>query len=435
MPEIRAALAAGDITMDDITRELAVYLPHPDYVQRVVNAINFNYERFWQSVRAQFLMPPAFAVLNAANLCPSPCGVEAPSKARGRARPPPCIACTRWLGGRAAADARAGAPEEIVITRNTSEANNFVSSGVDLKAGDEVLIFSDNHPSNHVAWREKAKRFGYTVRTIDQLNPHPGAEYYIDAFTRAMTPATKVVAFTHVTASVGDLMPAREICRAARERGILSLVDGAQSFGVLDVDLSAMQPDFYTGSAHKWPCGPKETGVLYVNQRSHARISPSVVSLYPGSVGISRTLEAFGQRDEPGIMGFGEALAFQAKIGRKAIEERARALTAMLIDGLRKIDGVKIWTHAAPDRSAAIVSFQPATLDPQAARRVIRQDASVRHARRRDRGAAVLAATTRMPKSSAQRRRRELRPQRRLTSDAFRGGGPQPIDPLPGAGA
>jgi isopenicillin-N epimerase len=327
-------------------------------------------ERFWEAVRGQFLMPPPLVALNAANLCPSPRAVVegAFESTRSVERDPSPQNRRHTYEGREEARRRIAqalrvTPEEIVITRNTSEANNFVSSGLDLKAGDEVLIFSDNHPSNHAAWREKAKRFGYTVRTIDQVNPHPGPDYYVDAFTRAMTPATKVVAITHVTSSVGDLMPAQEICRAARERGILSLVDGAQSFGVLDVDLSVMQPDFYTGSAHKWPCGPKETGVLYVNQRAHGRISPSVVSLYPGSVGISRTMEAFGQRDEPAIMGFGEALAFQTKIGRRAIEDRARDLTASLITGLRKIDGVKVWTHASRERSAAVVSFQPASLD------------------------------------------------------------------------
>jgi len=327
-------------------------------------------ERFWESVRAQFLMPPGIAAINAANLCPSPQRVVDAvfESTRSVERDPSSQNRQHTRDGREAtrrriADALRVTPEEIVITRNTSEANNFVSSGVDLKAGDEVVIFSDNHPSNHAAWREKAKRFGFSVRAIDQVNPHPGAEYYIDAFTRALTPATKVVAITHVTASVGDLMPAREICRVARDRGILSLVDGAQSFGVFDVDLSDIQPDFYTGSAHKWPCGPKETGILYVNQRAHARISPSVVSLYPGSIGISRTLEAFGQRDESAIIGFGEALAFQSKIGRKAIEDRARSLTAMLLEGLKKMDGVKVWTHPARERSGAIVSFQPSNLD------------------------------------------------------------------------
>lgn len=327
-------------------------------------------ERFWQSVRSQFLMPPGFAVLNAANLCPSPSRVldATVESTRSVERDPSPQNRQRTREGREAARRRIAetlrvTPEEIVITRNTSEANNFVSSGVDLKPGDEVVILSDNHPSNHAAWREKAKRFGYTVRTIDVVSPHPGPEYYIDAFTRAMTPATRVVALTHVTASVGDLLPAREICRAARERGILSLVDGAQSFGVLDVDLSDMQPDFYTGSAHKWPCGPKETGVLYVSARAQHRIAPSVVSLYPGAVGVSRTLEAFGQRDEPAIMGFGDALAFQASIGRRAIEDRARELTAAIVAGLKKIDGVKVWTPGARERSAAIVSFQPAGLD------------------------------------------------------------------------
>ena len=65
-------------------------------------------------------------------------------------------------------------PEEIVITRNTSESNNLVSTGIDLKAGDEVLLTADNHPSNHTAWQEKAKRFGFTVKDVPTPNPHPG---------------------------------------------------------------------------------------------------------------------------------------------------------------------------------------------------------------------------------------------------------------------
>jgi len=185
----------------------------------------------------------------------------------------------------------------------------------------------------------------------------------VDAFRRQMTRATKLIAFTHVTASVGDVLPARELCLLARDRGALSLVDGAQSFGVLDVDLSDMQPDFYSGSAHKWPCGSKETGLLFVSSRVHERIKPSIISLYSGDVGISRTLEAFGQRDEAAMIGFGEALDFQRKVGAVAIEKRARQLTTLLIEGMARIDGVKVWTHADPSRSAAVVSFQPGNLD------------------------------------------------------------------------
>jgi selenocysteine lyase/cysteine desulfurase len=82
-------------------------------------------------------------------------------------------------------------PDEIIITRNTSESNNLVSNGLDLKAGDEVIVHADNHPSNLTAWREKGKRFGFSVVTIEQKNPHPGQEYYVEAFMRAITPRTK----------------------------------------------------------------------------------------------------------------------------------------------------------------------------------------------------------------------------------------------------
>jgi selenocysteine lyase/cysteine desulfurase len=327
-------------------------------------------EAYWRGVRQQFVMPPGYACFNAANLCPAPARVIdayfEPTRSVERDPSPQNRQKTR--AGREAARATVASflrvtPEEIVLTRNTSESNNIVSSGIDLKAGDEVLIFSDNHPSNHHAWRQKAQRFGFSVKVVEQVNPHPGADYYVDAFRKQMSGATKVVAFTHVTASVGDVMPVKELCALARERGALSLVDGAQSFGVLDVNLSELQPDFYTGSAHKWPCGPKEAGVLYVSTRAHDRIKPSIVSLYPGEVGISRTLEAFGQRDEPAMIGFGEALAFQNAIGRSAVEKRARGLAARLIDGLKKIDGVKVWTDDDPTRHGAIVSFQPGNVD------------------------------------------------------------------------
>ena len=327
-------------------------------------------ESFWQSVRDQFVMPPDLAMMNAANLCPSSAPVLETMyrNTKDMDRDPSFDNRVKMGQGREntrklLAEFLHVTPEEVVITRNTSESNNLVSSGLDLKPGDEVIIFADNHPSNNTAWKEKAKRFGFTVKAIPDVNPHPGFEHYIDAVTKAITPQTKVLAFTHLTSTVGDLFPAKELCRIARERGVLTLVDGAQSFGLLDVDLSDMQPDFYSGSAHKWPCGPKENGVLYINKSAQQRIWASIYSAYPGGVGISKTFEAFGQRDEPAMIAFGEALTFQTKIGRKAIDARARELTQALMEGLRKIAGVKIWTSADPARSAAIVSFQPAGLD------------------------------------------------------------------------
>src|SRR5262245_42596572 len=205
-------------------------------------------EKFWTAVRDEFVMPKELTMLNAANLCPSSGPVletlykvtkdmDQDPSADNRAKLGDGRENTRKL----LAEVLRVTPEEIVITRNTSESNNLVSTGVDLKAGDEVICSADNHPSNHVAWQEKAKRFGFTVKDVPVPNPHPGPDYYVDAFTKAITPRTKVISITHLTSTVGDIFPAKEICRLARDRGILTLVDGAQSFGLFDVDLSDMQ--------------------------------------------------------------------------------------------------------------------------------------------------------------------------------------------------
>src|SRR6185295_2317776 len=148
----------------------------------------------WKSVREQFVMPADLGVLNAANLCPSSRPVlealkretdfvDRDPSGQNRAR----LTGEKETLRKTLATFLRVTPEEIIITRNTSEANNLVSSGLDLKAGDEIVVFHDNHPSNLVAWQEKARRFGYTVKVIPQVNPHPGMEYYIDAYKKAIT--------------------------------------------------------------------------------------------------------------------------------------------------------------------------------------------------------------------------------------------------------
>ena len=329
-------------------------------------------EAYWRAVRAKFLVPRDVGFFNAANLCPMSLPVvEAIERnTRGYELAPSPEARTRLMqkreeARRMLAAALRATPEEIVITRNTTESNNFVSSGLALGPGDEVVVSSDNHPSNLAAWRRKAERFGFTVVAVETPTSHPGAEGYVDLFRRALTPRTKVLAVTYVSSNSGDMLPVAELCRVARERGVLSLIDGAQAFGIIDVNLAEMRPDFFTGSMHKWPCGPKEKGLLYVNSAVHDRLSPTIVGLYGGAVGISRTFEAEGQRDDASIAAVVEALELQGSIGRDVIEKRSRSLAQHLMTELRKLGGVHLWTDPAPDRSAAIAIFRPGTLDPR----------------------------------------------------------------------
>ncbi|MEX2466023.1 MAG: aminotransferase class V-fold PLP-dependent enzyme, partial [Gemmatimonadota bacterium] len=329
-------------------------------------------------------MPPDLSVMNAANLCPSSIPVLETLDDANRQldrNPVPSVR-SEMLGAKEPTRDRVAAflrvtPEEILLTRNTSEANNWISAGLDLGPGDEVLIFADNHPSLNQAWKARAERFGYAVREVDPVTSHPGFEYYVEAFARAITPNTRVLAFTHLTNTAGDLMPARELCRLARERGVLSVVDGAQSFGLLDVDLSDVRPDFFTGSAHKWPCGPKEAGVLYAAAEVHDRFHPSIYSAYSGRRGLSRTHEGLGQRDEPALRAFGRQIDFLTEIGQHEIEARSRDLASALIEGLTAIDGVRMWTSPDPTRRAAVVTFQPGELEPAAVIRALEADGIV----------------------------------------------------------
>lgn len=328
-------------------------------------------EKFWREVRGKFLIPRDVAFMNAANLAPT-ClpAIEAIERnMRSYEVTPSPEARTALMKGREdartmLASALRVTPEEIVLTRNTTEGNNFISSGLKLGAGDEVVVSADNHPSNLGAWRQKATRFGFTVVTVEAPPAHPGHSGYVESFVKAFTSRTRLLAVTHVSSNTGDLLPVNDLCRVAREHGILAHVDGAQAFGVLDINLGEMKPDFYTGSMHKWPCGPKEKGMFFVNKAIQDRISPSVIGVYGGQVGISRTFEAEGQRDDASIAAVVEALKFQGGIGRDVIERRSRGLAQHLMTELRKLDGVQLWTDPTPDRSSSIVIFKPGTLDP-----------------------------------------------------------------------
>ncbi len=358
----RTALAADSGSLGDLGLTAAPLPPTPQAPD----------EKFWSEVRSRFLIPQDVGFFNAANLCPASLpAIEAHERnlRRYEAMPSPEVRTDLMKGREESRTLLAAAlrvtPEEIVITRNTTEGNNFVSSGLQLGPGDEVIVWADNHPSNLGAWTTKARRFGFTVVTVPVPPEHPGTQGYVDLFAKAFTPRTKVLAISHVSSNSGDLLPAKELCALARERGVFSVVDAAQTFGVLDSDLGAMQPDFFTGSMHKWPCGPKEKGVLYINKAVHDKIHPSVIGVYGGAVGISRQFEAEGQRDDASIAAMVEGLKFQGGIGRAVIEQRSRALATRFRTGLGRIRGITHYTSADPAHRAAIVIFKPGDLDPR----------------------------------------------------------------------
>jgi isopenicillin-N epimerase len=340
-------------------------------VGRVIPSVAMTADE-WTNVRAQFSLDQHYIVMNAANLCPASRPVnEVLFKLTNDMDSNPSFQNRDKFGkgreetrGKIAAYLNV-APGEVVLTRNTSEGNNFVSSGIELKAGDEIVLHDENHPTNLDAWKEKQKRFGFKVVPVHISTPPPSAESIIKAMTAAITPKTRVLSFTHVTSTFGTRFPAKELCQIARERGIITLLDGAQSFGALDLDLKDIGCDFFTGSSHKWMMGPKEVGVLYIRSDIQSKLWPSEVGVIGGQVGASKVFERLGQRDDPAIVALGEAIDFQMKIGKKNIERQAIALGTALKEGLKKITGIQMYSPSAPEISSAIVTFRPGSADLQ----------------------------------------------------------------------
>ena len=323
-------------------------------------------EAFWGQVRKQFPIRPGLIMMNAANLCPTHYPVlesvfgltrdlDRDVSFQNRAK----FAEARNEARSRLADYVGAEPDEIAITRNTSEGNNIIVNGLDLDAGDEVLIWGENHPSNHLAWAVRARRHGFTVRQVETPAGASTAEEMKEHFLGLLTPGTRVFAVSQVSNLSGIGLPMKALCQECRDRDIMTLVDGAQTLGALNLDLHDMGCDFFTGSLHKWPMGPKETGLLYVRRGSAERVWPSVVSVgYEIAEGEgARKLETFGQRDDPAVAAVTPTVEFLESIGKEKIETRLRAIIARLRTGIEAIPGASILTPSDPAINAGILIF------------------------------------------------------------------------------
>jgi selenocysteine lyase/cysteine desulfurase len=306
-------------------------------------------------------------MLNAANLCPSPHTVrETVSRLtddldgdvsfQNRAK----FDELREASRRKLAALMGAGDDEIAIVRNTSEANNLIVNGLNLKAGDEVIIFDQNHPTNNIAWDVRAARFGFTVKRVGLRSPPDSIEEILRAFPAALSSKTKVLSFTDASNTTGVRLPSKELCRMARERGIYTHIDGAQTFGSLVVNLHELGCDSYSGSAHKWFLGPKEAGLLYVRRDRQAEIWPGVVGVGWGdkietSLKGARKFETLGQRDDAAVSAIGAAVDLHNLIGPARIEARVRELAATLKEGCARLPGARLRTSTRPELSAGVL--------------------------------------------------------------------------------
>ncbi|MBM0104506.1 aminotransferase class V-fold PLP-dependent enzyme [Steroidobacter sp. S1-65] len=262
--------------------------------------------------------------------------------------------------------------DEIMFTRGTGEAIATVANGLDLNAGDEILTTTREHPATLSPWLLLARRRGIVVKQIDLPAPMEGPEQALGLFAGAVTDRTRVLLFSHVQYADGTLMPVQDLCQFARQRNLISVVDGAQALGMLDFQLRDLGCDFYGTSFHKWLGGSNGTGMLYVRRDMLDRIWPSQprgIDASPpvitptqskGHMGVPAALHKLGNivpLTWPSLRGAEVALDFHRQVLRSRIEARIRELTIYARLRLQQLPGLDLLTPGRPGLWAGILSF------------------------------------------------------------------------------
>jgi isopenicillin-N epimerase len=335
---------------------------------------------YWGGIRRQFPMPADEAYFNTGTLgaCPRPVLEAVIASMRDTEttiaqydyRTPnaeyisgywPRTQLRAKLGG--IINAKAG---ELALLQNATMACNFVAHGLDLKAGDEVLITDQEHTGAESPWYLRAKRDGIVVKQVRIPVPTEDAAAVVKSFADAIGPRTRVIAVAHITSHYGIVLPVKEICALGRERGLFTLVDGAQAVGQLRVDVKAIGCDAYATSPHKWLLAPPGNGLLYVRAESDKKIWPTLASQAwnndSPNDGSFRLMQ-FGTGNRALLDGLDAAVDFHQRIGTEKIEKRVVGLADRLRAGLQKIKGVKIYSPVNPALAGAMVTYGLANVD------------------------------------------------------------------------
>jgi cysteine desulfurase/selenocysteine lyase len=255
-------------------------------------------------------------------------------------------------------------PEEVVFTHNTTEGLNFVTAGLDMKEGDEVIVSNMEHPGAINPWKLKEKRHGIVIKEVPFGLPTKSVDEVVSSIAAAVTPRTKIISLGHTVFITGLITPLKEISRMAREKGLLVLADSAHGLGMLNLNMKEMGIDFFASSPYKWMGAPTGIGLFYVRKESQDRLWPTIVTGGWDSYKDARKFETHGQDADALVFALDEALNFQNAIGRSRIERRIKAQASFLKQELRKVPGVKIHTPDDPYLSGGLTAFSLEGVDP-----------------------------------------------------------------------
>ena len=293
-------------------------------------------EEFWYYVQQSYTIASNFINLNNGGVAPAPKVVadamkryydisnEAPSYFMWRVIDQGREPLRKNLAKLAGCDA-----EEIALHRNASEALESIIFGIDLKAGDEVVLSKQDYPNMIGAWKQREKREGIKLVWINLELPSEDENYLVKQFTDAFSDKTKVVQITHMINWIGQKLPVKKIADAAKKKNIEVLVDGAHTFAQFEFLIPDLNCDYFGTSLHKWLGAPIGTGLLYV-RKEKIKESPTIIkSKY-------------------------KAIDFFDMIGAKRKEERLLYLKNYWMEKVRDIPKVKLHTSFKKEFGCAI---------------------------------------------------------------------------------
>ena len=343
-------------------------------------------ESYWEKVRAQFHLNPDTIYLNngTLGLCPKPVTQAvydgyvylAKTGSEGRNQLWDEVEESRKM-----AAMFLGADEnEIALTRNATQGLSIIANGIRMEPGDEVLMTSDEHIAGIQPWTRRARRFGIQVNQVQIPSPPGTKQEVVDLFEQALTPRTKVVFFCHVTRGPGLLYPVKELCDMAREKGLVSAVDGAQAPGMTPVNLHEMGCDLFATSLHKWALTPSGTGCLYVREGFQETFWPTSDGNGPWDDREQQLwrIGPHGTYERPIRAAIKPALEFLASIGMDAIFARDRMLSDYLKEQLMEMPGISLGTSTDHGLSSpGITSFGVEGWDTSLLRGILRGKAGI----------------------------------------------------------
>jgi selenocysteine lyase/cysteine desulfurase len=331
-------------------------------------------DEFWYYVQQSYTISSGFINLNNGGVSPAPKVVadamkryydisnEAPSYFMWRVIDQGREPLRKNLAQLAGCD-----KEEIAMLRNASEALEAVIFGIELKAGDEVVLAKQDYPNMIGAWKQREKREGIKLVWINLELPSEDEKYLVKQYTDAFTDNTKVVQITHMINWIGQKMPVKKIADAAKKKNIEVLVDGAHTFAQFEFLIPDLNCDYFGTSLHKWLGAPIGTGLLYIRKEKIKNIWPMFGAGEKEEDNI-RKFEHLGTRPFFIEEAIDKAIDFFDMIGAKRKEERLLYLKNYWMEKVQHIPKVQIHTSLKKEFGCAIGSVsvegkKPAELD------------------------------------------------------------------------